>query len=349
MKITLPEMSLVVLIGASGSGKSSFGRKHFKATEVLSSDFFRSLISDDENDQTVTKEAFASLHFVASKRLAAGKLTVIDATNVQPEARKALLNIAREYYCLAIAIVFQLPERICHERNQQRPDRRFGSHVVRIQSTQLRKSLSGLKKEGFHEVYMLHTPEQVDSVEIVRQKLWNNRKEEHGPFDIIGDIHGCFDELQALLQQLGYQISVHQEPVISYDVSHPQGRKAVFLGDLVDRGPNVPAVLRIIMDMVTAGTALCIPGSHDVKLLRKLNGRNVNLTHGIVETLQQLEAESVEFKEQVREFLDSLVSHYVLDNGKLVVAHAGLKSEMQGRAGRAVRDFVLYGETRRNR
>src|SRR5262249_35674413 len=149
----------------------------------------------------------------------------------------------------------------------------------------------------------------------------------------------------ALLQQLGYQITVRQESGTSYEVSHPQGRKAVFLGDLVDRGPNVPEVLRIVMDMVAAGTALCIPGNHDVKLWRKLNGRNVNLTHGIVETLQQLETEPAEFKEQVKKFLDSLISHYVLDNGKLVVAHAGLKSEMQGRANRAVREFALYGET----
>jgi protein phosphatase len=345
MKITLPEMLLVVLIGVSGSGKSSFGRKHFKATEVLSSDFFRGLISDDENDQTVTNEAFEALHFVASKRLAAGKLTVIDATNVQPEARKALLNLAREYYCLAVAIVFHLPERICHERNHQRPDRQFGPHVVRRQTMQLRKSLSSLKKEGFHDVYVLHSPEQVDTVEIVREKLWNDRRDEHGPFDIIGDVHGCFDELQALLQQLGYQITVREDLGASYEVSHPQGRKAVFLGDLVDRGPNVPAVLRIVMQMVAAGTALCIPGNHDIKLLRKLNGRNVNLTHGIVETLQQLETESAEFKEHVKKFLDGLVSHYVLDDGKLVVAHAGLKSEMQGRSSRGVREFALYGET----
>jgi protein phosphatase len=99
MKITLPELCLVVLIGPSGSGKSTFARQHFKSTEVLSSDFYRGLVSDDENDQSATKDAFEALHYIAAKRLAAGKLTVIDATNVQAEARKPLLALARGYHC----------------------------------------------------------------------------------------------------------------------------------------------------------------------------------------------------------------------------------------------------------
>src|SRR5689334_20747685 len=134
MKITLPELSLVVLIGPSGSGKSSFARKHFKPTEILSSDYCRGLISDDENNQAVTPEAFEVLHFIAAKRLAAGKLVVVDATNVQPEARKPLVQLAREYHCLPVAIVLNLPERLCQERNRGRDDRSFGPHVVRQQS-----------------------------------------------------------------------------------------------------------------------------------------------------------------------------------------------------------------------
>src|ERR671929_1412115 len=109
MTIKIPELALVVLIGASGSGKSTFARRHFKPTEVLSSDFCRALVSDDENDQAATKDAFEVLHFVAAKRLAAGRLTVVDATNVQPEARKPLLQLARSYHVLPVAIVFNLP------------------------------------------------------------------------------------------------------------------------------------------------------------------------------------------------------------------------------------------------
>lgn len=342
MKLPIPELSLVLLIGASGSGKSTFARKHFKATEVLSSDFFRGLVSDDENDQNATKDAFEALHFVAAKRLAAGKLTVVDATNVQVEARKPLIALAREYHCFPVAIVFNLPEKLCQERNSHRLDRDFGPHVVRQQSSQLRRSLGGLRREGFHTSFVLHSPEQIDAVEVEYQPLWNDLKREHGPFDIIGDIHGCFDELQQLLKLLGYEVQQEDEKGHVY---HPQGRKALFLGDLVDRGPATPAVLRLVMDMVASGNALCIPGNHDVKLLRKLKGKDVRLTHGLAGTLEQLEKETPEFRAEVTKFLDELISHYVLDDGKLVVAHAGMKQSMQGRGSTAVREFALYGET----
>jgi protein phosphatase len=344
MKIMLPEFSLIVLIGPSGSGKSSFARQHFKPTEILSSDYCRALVSDDENDQSATEDAFAVLHYIAAKRLARGQRTVIDATNVQAdEARKPLIKLAREYHCLAVAIVFYLPESICHERNLLRPDRQFGRHVVRNQIQQMRKSLRNLKFEGFHNSYILHSPEEVDSVEIDYTLLWPNRKDEHGPFDIIGDVHGCFDELSVLLTQLNYQILAPDNEQAVYQVSHPEGRRVIFLGDLVDRGPRIPDVLQLAMDMVESGVALCVPGNHEQKLLRKLNGQKVQVNHGLEQSLAQLT--DPEFTKRVKKFLDGLVSHYVLDDGKLVVAHAGLKETMQGRASRAVREFALYGET----
>ncbi len=338
MNITIPELSLVVLVGASGSGKSSFARQHFKSTETLSSDFCRGLVSDDENDQAATKDAFDVLHFVAAKRLAAGKLVVVDATNVQPEARKPLVALAREYHCLPVAIVLDMPERVCQDRNAARPDRDFGPHVVRNHIKSLRQSLRGLEREGFRHTFVLHSPEEVTGATVTREPLYNNKKGEHGPFDIIGDVHGCFDELVSLLTELGYVVDGHA-------VTPPPGRKAVFLGDLGDRGPRTPDVLRLVMGMVSAGTALCVPGNHDVKLLRKLRGKDVQITHGLAETLAQLEGETPEFVGEVRTFLDGLVSHYVLDGGKLVVAHAGMKAEMAGRGSGKVREFALYGET----
>ncbi len=199
MKLTIPELAVVALVGPSGSGKSSFARKHFRATEVLSSDFCRGLVSDEENSQAATNDAFEVLYFIASKRLTTGKLVVIDATNVQVEARKPIIALARQFHCIPVAIVFDLPEKLCHERNRNRPDRDFGPHVIRQQSQQLRRSLRNLQREGFRRVHILHSPEEVDAAEIVREPLWNNLKHEHGPFDIIGDLHGCFDELVELL------------------------------------------------------------------------------------------------------------------------------------------------------
>ncbi|HLG12101.1 MAG TPA: polynucleotide kinase-phosphatase [Dehalococcoidia bacterium] len=342
MNLTIPELCLVVLIGASGSGKSTFARKHFKPTELLSSDFFRGLVSDDENDQGATKEAFEALHFVAAKRLAGGRLTVVDATNVQPEARKPLVALARENDVLPVAIVLNLPAQLAQERNVARPERDFGPHVVRQQHQQLQRSLRGLQREGFRYVFTLSSVAEVEAATIERQKLWTDRKNENGPFDIIGDVHGCYAELTALLANLGYEL---EEEGGSIQVAAPNGRRAIFLGDLVDRGPDTPRVLRLVMSMVRAGTALCVPGNHDVKLMRALQGKNVQRTHGLEESLAQLEAESNEFKQEVIRFIDGLISHYVLDEGRLVVAHAGMKQAYQGRASSRVRDFALFGET----
>src|SRR5258705_9545889 len=123
MKLTIPELCLVALVGPSGCGKSTFARKHFKSTEVLSSDYCRGLVSDDENSQEATGDALDVLQYVAGKRLARGLLTVIDATNVQPEARRPLVELAREHDVLPVAIVLRLPADVCHQRNRSRRDR----------------------------------------------------------------------------------------------------------------------------------------------------------------------------------------------------------------------------------
>src|ERR1700734_930649 len=249
MKLKIPELAVVALIGPSGSGKSSFAKKHFRATEVLSSDYCRGLVSDDETSQAATNDAFDVLYYIASKRLAAGNLVVIEATNVQTEARKPIVALGRQFHCLPVAIVFDLPEKICHERNRDRPERDFGPPVVRQQAQQMRRALRNLEREGFRTIHVLHSLEEVDAAEIERQPLWNNLKHERGPFDIIGDVHGCFDELIDLLTQLGYTVRTHSngEGSFDYSVMPPEGRKAVFLGDLVDRGPKIPDVLRLVM------------------------------------------------------------------------------------------------------
>jgi protein phosphatase len=336
--LTVPELSLVVLVGASGSGKSTFAHRHFKPTEVLSSDFFRALVADDETDQSVSAPAFELLHLACAKRLELGRLTVIDATNVQVEARKPLLELARRYHVLPVAIAFDVPEAVCLERNRSRPNRDFGAHVVRNHCNQLRRSLPRLRDEGFRTVHVLASAEEIEAATVVREPLRVNRKQEHGPFDIIGDVHGCLDELKELLTKLGYAVGPE-------GVTPPAGRKTIFVGDLVDRGPDTPGVLELVMNMVAAGHALCVRGNHDDKLNRKLRGRDVSITHGLEQSLQQLEGRPPEFIERVRVFLDGLPTHLVLDGGKLVVAHAGLKANLQGRVSDRVRAFALYGET----
>jgi protein phosphatase len=336
--LEIPELSLVLLVGVSGSGKSMFARTHFLATEVVSSDFCRGVIADDENAQDATRDAFDLLHYIAAKRMARGRLTVVDATNVQPEARKPLVNLAREYHFLPVAIVFDLPERLCQDRNRDRPDRDFGPHVIRNQQRQLRRGLRGLKREGFRHVHVLDSPEAVESATIARTPLWNDKKTEHGPFDVIGDVHGCAAELEELLGLLGY------EPADGAYV-HPAGRKAIFVGDLVDRGPRIVDSVRIVRAMVERGSAFAVPGNHEMKLVRALRGRDVRITHGLDRSLAELEKVSDDERAFVAGFLDGLVSHYVFDEGNLVVAHAGMKEEMQGRGSGKVRDFALYGET----
>ncbi|MGW7050475.1 polynucleotide kinase-phosphatase [Streptomyces sp. NPDC054887] len=334
---TLPvtDLSLVVLVGATGSGKSTFARKHFKPTEVVSSDFCRGLVADDENDQSASRDAFDVLHYIAGKRLEAGRLTVVDATNVQQESRKQLVQLARKYDVLPIAIVLDLPEEVCAARNAVRPDRAgMPRHVIQRHRRELRRSLRSLEREGFRKVHVLRSVEEVDAAEVVLERRYNDLTHLTGPFDIIGDIHGCRSELETLLGKLGY-----------VDGSHPEGRTAVFVGDLVDRGPDSPGVLRRVMDMVASGDALCVPGNHENKLGRYLKGRNVQHTHGLAETVEQLEKEDDAFKERVREFIDGLVSHYVLDGGNLVVCHAGLPEKYHGRTSGRVRSHALYGDT----
>jgi protein phosphatase len=171
---------------------------------------------------------------------------------------------------------------------------------------------------------------------------------------MIGDVHGCCDELEQLLDELGYrftQAEAPERPVGTYFrvYRHPQGRKVVFVGDLVDRGPRIADALQLARNMVRAKTGLCVLGNHDDKLLRKLRGRNVQVKHGLEKTLVELDGLPLEIQEPFRrdvvDFLGSLPSHFVLDHGRLVVAHAGIRSSMIGRESAQVREFSLYGET----
>ncbi|MGE0025487.1 MAG: polynucleotide kinase-phosphatase [Thermoleophilia bacterium] len=341
--LDLPAFSLVLLIGASGSGKSAFAAKHFLPTEVVSSDACRAMVADDPDDQTASDDAFALLEFIVATRLRAGRLTVIDATNARRHDRARLIALGREHHALLAAIVLDMPASLCLERNLQRPDRHLPVPVIRRHVREVRRSLRGLRGEGFRTIHHLTSQEEVDAAVVRRRRLWNDHRDLHGPFDIIGDVHGCCDELEALLAELGYVPGDDGVP------RHPGGRIAILLGDLVDRGPRILDTVGLVRRMVEAGSARCVPGNHDQKLVRALRGRNVQVTHGLDRSLAEVAAipddrRQAEVDELVI-FLDGLVSHLVLDDGRLVVAHAGLKEDMHGRGSAKVRDFALYGET----
>ena len=359
-QIKLPAFSLVLLIGASGMGKTSFAAKHFGLGEVISSDTCRGWVSGDENSLEATPDAFAVLHYLLEIRLRRGLLSVVDATNVRPEDRKRFVELARKYHCLPVGIVFDLPIEVAQARNQARPDRQFGEHVVRNQALTVRRHLRSLEREGFRYVHVLRSEADVTAVELSRTRLYNDLRDQCGPFDVIGDVHGCAQELDALLLKLGYALDAE------HGAAHPEGRTAVFVGDLVDRGPDTPGVLRRVMQMVRAGHALCTAGNHEVKLVRALrsslgtqllagaappteqveSGKNaIKLSHGLLESLTQLAKEDAAWRAEAEKFMDGLVSHYVLDGGKLIVAHAGLPESMHGRASGKVRSFALYGDT----
>lgn len=341
MKLTIPATSLVVLIGVSGSGKSSFAKTHFAPYEVLSSDQCRALVSGSPHDQSASADAFEVLEFIAGKRLAANRLTVIDATNVTASARKQWISLAKEHDVLPTAIVLDVRPGTAKSWDAGR-EHPVGPRVIDRQSKDLRRSIGALRKEGFRRVHVI-AQEDLGAVEIVREPLLNDRRDLTGPFDVIGDVHGCRAELETILDRLGY--AIERDDAGRAIGAHRDDRTAVFVGDLVDRGPDTPGVLRLVMGMVAAGDALCVSGNHEAKLERALAGRQVRVSHGLAETLSQLDEEPEQFRDQVAAFVSSLVAHYVLDEGRLVVAHAGLKEAYHGRASGRVRSFALYGDT----
>ena len=205
---------------------------------------------------------------------------------------------------------------------------------VRQQTSQLRQSLRNLEREGFRHVHVLNSLEEIEAAEFTRDPLWNNRKSDHGPFDIIGDVHGCFDELIDLFEKLNYVVYRDESGESVLKVEPPPGRRASSSATLSTEDRKARKVVRLVMGMVQLGSALAVPGNHDIKFMRAIWGKKVQVTHGLAESLEQFEAYEEHYRGFSRiaaDFIDDLVSHYVFDDGKLVVAHAGMKETMQGR------------------
>lgn len=347
MKLTIPDLSLVLLIGAAGSGKTKFANRRFRPSEILSIEQVRAMVADDHTDANALDDAFAAMSYLAMRRLAAGRVTVIDDRHLNPNTRQMLVGLAREYHVIPVAIVFHMAESVLLERNRARGSKALPGETVLQQARAIREIVPGLPAEGFRHIYEILTQHEAETLTVVRQPLWNRRTDDHGPFDIIGDVHGCYDELRLLLQRLGYL--VYQEgdsPLARHSVEHPMGRRLVFLGDLAGHGPKIVEVLRLVMDAVDAGIALTVPGDHDARLVSWLQSRGTDADPdpGLAASMEQVGSTPEEFRQEVQGFLSSTVSHYLLDEGRLVVAHAGLKEELHGRASLQVRKFAIHGE-----
>ena len=252
----------------------------------------------------------------ARKRLAARRLTVVDARTYGPRTASdsSGLPASTTRWPWPSSSTFR---RSCAGSATRHVRTASSARTwVRSQIRTLRRHARRLGREGFRYTFRFSSEEEVAAVEIERQRLWTDRRDERGPFDIVGDVHGCFDELGALLHDLGYDVVRTNDGADGdrFRVSHPEGRRLVFLGDLVDRGPKIAECLRLAMDAVAGGAALCVPGNREVKLLKKLRGRDVKTSHGLAETIEQLEAEPPEFRARTDRFIGGLINHIVLDD-----------------------------------
>lgn len=223
----------MVLCGASGSGKSTFARCHFVSTEAVSSDYCRALVSDDETDQSSTAAAFELLHHIIDKRLKFGRLAVVNA-NVKTEDRKGLLELpsvgsaGHRHRVRSAGGCVPGPQRAA-KRIGRTPVHAIKRHAPPRQA---------VGRERFTGVYTLGSTEELDAVEVVRTRLWSDRRDDTGPFDSIGDVHGCHTELMRLLDRLGYDTAA--DPI-----THPESRRGGLRRRSRRPGPAVTEVLDV--------------------------------------------------------------------------------------------------------
>lgn len=337
--LRIPTDALVVLVGGAASGKSTWAARHFAPYQIVSSDACRAAVSDDPGDQSATRDAFRLLHQIVRERLKRGLLTVADTTALTPLARRELADDAAEYGRPAVAVVLDPPAELTHAWNNAR-ERQVPPAALAAHERQIRQTRGEIDREGFAHVYVLDSREAIDGARLVLGAT--EPEDDRPPFDIIGDVHGCIEELSELLGRLGYAAG-------EQGYAHPKGRRAVFVGDLVDRGPGSVEVLELVLDMLDAGSGFFVPGNHDNKLMRWLLGRPVRVArHGLGVTIAQFEALPAQRRDQLWSravpALRRAPGYLVLDAGRLVVTHAGIGDAMIGRWNRGIAEYCLYGD-----
>ena len=338
--IQYPPSALVILVGPSGSGKSTFAARHFETSQVISSDQCRVMIVDDAATQAVNDDTFALLSHWLELRLKHRRFTVVDSTALKPFARENLTKLAQKHQVPAYALALDVPVEECVRRDAVRRERQVGERVIRRHHAQFENAKREIARDRSLTGYHVLSQDEIETAVIEQGR----RAMDARRFDVIGDVHGCWPELAALWETLGYAWDDRGLP------RHPDGRVPVFVGDLADRGPDSPRVLRAVCSLVAAGEALFVPGNHDDKLFRMLKGNRVTRSHGLDLTERQLAALPPEEKSglegDVLTYLAAAPPYLVLDGGRLVVAHAGIREDLIGQTGGRVREFTLYGDVR---
>ncbi len=336
MTLSFPPVCLIVLCGASGSGKSTWALRHFRASQVVSSDSCREMVVDNAASQSANDDAFALFHQWIALRLKNRRLTVADSTALKPSARDRLIALAHAARVPVHVVAFDVPLDEAIRRDAERTERSVGERVVTRHRATLEQALRELPRDTRLAGIHILTPEQMDSATVQTTPGALTAP----AFDVIGDVHGCLSELQTLLEKLGY----------SAEGTHPTGRVPVFVGDLADRGPDSPGVLRFVCDLVAKDLALFVPGNHDDKLFRMLQGGKVQRTHGLDLTEEQLlgmpEKDREHLTLDILAYLAPQPVHLVLANGTLAVAHAGIRDDMLGQSSDFITRFTRFGDVR---
>jgi protein phosphatase len=332
--------SLVILFGPSGSGKSTFAHRHFPHTMCVSTDDCRAMISDYAGNQQVSEDAFLLFYTLIEKRMANGHATVADSTALRQVYRDRLYKMARKYQFRIVLVFFDLPFDLCKKQDMKR-ECAVGDKVLEQQFKSLTKARGEIAHEKYDEIMVFQRQEEIAAFSCYWTQPLIERADK-GPFDIVGDVHGCAEQLEKLFTRLGYR----QDETKGY-YFHPERRRAVFLGDIVDRGGSNLKTLDIVYRMWRSGNAYYVPGNHCNKVFRYLNGRNVNINEGMDKTVAELAAVSNQEREQWSSKFSLLYAsappYLLLDRGRLLVCHAGILPRYIGRTDHKACECCLYG------
>lgn len=364
MEITLPYAGIVLLVGPSNSGKSSFLRQQIEKgrilpSEVISSDDYRIRVGDVEfidwshrwkdvseslfdEYQRISQEAFSLMEATIEARCRLNKMTIVDATHLYADDRKRYIELGKKHHVPVVVLVLDVGQEELFERDKLRENPR-GSKRIKQQYQVFKREKRFIKKEGYLASYFIS---DVSEVEVIRKTQNPLHLEVGNGIDIIGDVHGCYDEMIELLERLGYEKN-HQSLYV-----HPEGRRLLSLGDIMSRGPESLKTMEFFMRHVKVNLAYMIDSNHGWKIARWLEGKNVTLNHGdelVEEELaRNLETGDItQLKQELKTFLLRAPSHYILTKNHvptLVCTHAGIKDEIIGKQSYDISDFCRYGD-----